>query len=204
MTQSLREQKKQQVRENIVAAAMALLKSAGMDGFSANDIALKAGVGRATFFRYFESKEAALVVGFYEDRLQAMVKALEIAPAELGPMDTIIWLFQLLEAHQGPDEMRILQQGTVLNSFPSLRAKALEFQIGYESALSRAIAHRFADAHQGDLRPRLLAAAVLAVVRSVVDQWIEQGAQDELGALTRQALEQLSAGFPAQAGDHHD
>lgn len=197
MAQSLREQKKQQVRENIVTAAMALLKSKGMDGFSANDIAVKAGVGRATFFRYFESKEAALVVGFYEERLQAMVKALERAPPDLSPMDTIIWLFRLLEEGQGPEEIRILRQGTVLRSFPSLRAKALEFQIGYESAISQAIAHRFEDAHENDIRPGLLAAAVLAVVRSAVDQWIDQGAGGDLQGMVREGLEQLQAGFPA-------
>lgn len=197
MPQSLREQKKQQVRESIVSAAMSLLKSKGLDGFSANDIALKAGVGRATFFRYFESKEAALVVGFYEDRLQAMVKALELAPAELGPMDTVIWLFRLLEQNQGPEETRILMQGTVLRSFPSLRAKALEFQIGYESAISSAIAPRFSEPKQGDIRPGLLAAAVLAVVRSVVDQWIDQGAEPDLQSMVREALEHMKAGFPA-------
>ncbi|GEM_PF-1153564 len=194
---SLREQKKQQVRENIVAAAMGLLKSKGLDGFSANDIALKAGVGRATFFRYFESKEAALVVGFYEDRLQAMVKALELAPPELSPMDTIIWLFHLLEQGQGQDETRLLMQGTVLTSFPSLRAKALEFQISYESAISSAIAHRFKETRENDTRPGLLAAAVLAVVRSLVDQWIEQGAEGDVNAMLHEALEELKAGFPA-------
>lgn len=197
MPQSLREQKKQQVRENIVAAAMGLLKSQGMDGFSANDIALKAGVGRATFFRYFESKEAALVVGFYEDQLTAMVRALEQAPPELSPMDTMLWLFRLLEQSQSPDTMEILKQGTVLRSFPSLRAKALEFQQGYEAAVSNAIAHRFNNLKQGDMRPGLLAAAVLVVVRSVVDQWIDQGAKGNLPAMTLQGLEQLKAGFPA-------
>lgn len=197
MAQSLREQKKQQVRENIVTAAMSLLKSKGVAGFSANDIALEAGVGRATFFRYFESKEAALVVGFYEDQLSAMVKALELAPAELAPMDTMLWLFRLLEESQGADEIEILKQGTVLRSFPSLRAKALEFQISYESAISQAIAHRFKKLDENDIRPGLLAAAVLVVVRAVVDQWIDQGAQGDLQAMTRQGLEQLKAGFPA-------
>lgn len=197
MTQSLREQKKQQVRENIVKAAMTLLKTKGLDGFSANDIALKAGVGRATFFRYFESKEAALVVGFYEDQLTAMVQALKQAPAELSPVDTLIWLFELLRQSQGPDEMELVRQGTVLTSFPSLRAKALEFQIGYESAVSSAIAHRFHDLKQNDMRPGLLAAAALALVRSVVDQWIEQGGEGDVQAMLREGLEQLKAGFPA-------
>ena len=197
MAQSLREQKKLQVRERIVTAAMWLLKSKGLDGFSANDIALRAGVGRATFFRYFESKEAALVVGFYEDQLTAMVKALEQAPPELAPMDTMLWLFRLLEANQGADEIEILKQGTVLRSFPSLRAKALEFQISYESAVSAAIAHRFENLQEGDIRPGLLAAAVLVVVRSVVDQWIDQGAQGDLPAMTIEALEHLKSGFPA-------
>lgn len=197
MAQSLREQKKQQVRERIVAAAMSLLKSKGLEGFSANDIALKAGVGRATFFRYFESKEAALVVGFYEDQLTAMVKALEMAPPELEPMETMIWLFRLLQQQQGPDQLEILKQGTVLRSFPSLRAKALEFQISYESAVSEAIAHRFRNRKEHDMRPGLLAAAVLVVVRSVVDQWIDQGAEEDLPGLTIQALEYLKAGFPA-------
>lgn len=197
MAQSLREQKKQQVRENIVAAATALLKSKGLEGFSANDIALKAGVGRATFFRYFESKEAALVSGFYEDQLSAMVKALELAPAELSPVDTIIWLFQLLEQSQGPDDLEILKQGTLLRSFPSLRAKAMEFQIGYESAVSDAIAHRFNNLCENDIRPGLLATAALSVVRSVIDQWIDQGAEGNVQDMLGEALEYLKAGFPA-------
>jgi AcrR family transcriptional regulator len=197
MAQSLREEKKRQVRERIVEAASTLLKAKGLEGFSANDIAVKAGVGRATFFRYFESKEAALVVGFYEDQLTATVKTLALAPAELGPMDTLIWLFQMLEEGQGPDEMQIIKQGTVLRSFPSLRAKALEFQIGYEAAVSQAIAHRFSESYKGDPRPGLLAAAVLAMVRSVVDQWIDQGATDSLQDRLQDALELMKTGFPA-------
>ncbi len=197
MAQSLREQKKQQVRESIVEAATSLLKSKGLDGFSANDIALKAGVGRATFFRYFESKEAALVTGFYEDQLTAMVKALEIAPADLSPVDTLIWLFKLLEESQGPDNIEILKQGTLLRSFPSLRAKAMEFQVGYESAVSNAIAHRFNDLRENDIRPGLLATAALTVVRSAIDQWIDQGAEGDVQSMVQDALAFLKAGFPA-------
>jgi len=193
---SLRERNKQQLRERLVEAAMALMRERGAEGMSADDIAARAGVGRATFFRYFESREAVLSVGFYEKRLQALVEALGHAPAELGPVDTLIWTFRRLESVAVQERDLLLLQGEALKASSSLRARAMELQAGYEAALSAAVAPRFRRLRRGDPRPALLAAAVLAVVRAAVEQWAAAGGAPDLARQVRRGLEQLKAGFP--------
>src|SRR3546814_7964558 len=80
---ALRERNKVRIRTQIVEAAMALLSENETADFSADDIAIRAEVGRATFFRYFDSKEAALVAAFYEQRLFALVDRSEEHTSEL-------------------------------------------------------------------------------------------------------------------------
>ncbi|MDR3418650.1 MAG: TetR family transcriptional regulator [Nevskia sp.] len=192
---SLRERNKRQVRERIVEAAMALMRERGAKAISADDIAARAGVGRATFFRYFESREAALSVGFYEKRLTALVEALAHAPPGLGPIDTLIWTFRKLEPAATAERDLLLLQGQALNASSSLRAKAVELQTGYEAALSNAVAPRFKRLRKDDPRPAILAAAVLAVVRAAVERWVAAGGEPDLARLVRRGLAELKTGF---------
>jgi AcrR family transcriptional regulator len=49
----------------------------------------RAGVGRATFFRYYESKELAIASGLSDVAVYVMVGALRELPAELGPLEAV-------------------------------------------------------------------------------------------------------------------
>src|SRR5690349_3750322 len=89
--ESLRDRKRQLLRRRIVDTAIQLVSSRGLQNVTADEIAAEAEVGRATFFRYFDSKEAAVIVGFYEQRLTELVQALNEAPVNLGPMDAVAW-----------------------------------------------------------------------------------------------------------------
>jgi AcrR family transcriptional regulator len=197
---SIRDKNKLRIRSRIVEAAMTLVARRGLDGVSPDDIAATAEVGRATFFRYFDSKEAAVVVGFYEKRLEALVDRLRAAPAELGPMEAVIHAYRQLDISWKQQADWIRMQADLGSESPSLKAKAMSYQAQYEAAIAEAISVRYRRLAAKDPRPRLLAASSLAVVRTCIDHWSATGAKGNLPKLVREGLRQLSAGFSEHDG----
>lgn len=197
---SLRDKNKLRLRTRIVEAALALVAKHGLDGVSPDDIAATAEVGRSTFFRYFDSKEAAVVVGFYEKRLEALVERLRAAPAELGPMEAIIHAYRQLDLSWKKQADWIRMQADLASESPSLKAKAMEYQAQYEEAIAEAISVRYHKLTAQDPRPRLLAASTLAIVRTCIDHWSSTGARGDLPKLVREGLRQLSSGFSEHDG----
>lgn len=193
---SLRAQKKQQVRRRIIDTTLALMRERDYADISPDEIAVRAEVGRATFFRYFESKEAAAVTGFYEQRLHDLVDVLARAPAGLGPVDLIVWAFgQLVEADYRERREQVLLLAQALVRAPALRAKAMDYQSHYERALVEAIERCCAVPRGEEWQVPLLAAAAVAVMRTVVEHWAAAGARAALPTLARRGLEQLKLGF---------
>lgn len=201
---SLRDRHKQRVRQRIVHAALALVGTRGLAGVTADDIAAGAEVGRATFFRYFDSKEAAVIVGFYEQRLQALVEVLAAAPVGLGPMDAVIWTFRTLGSSADRQLKLVRLHARMVTSSPVLRARAFEFHSRYEQAIARAVAPRFGRLRDGDPRPQLLAAAALAVVQASIEQWAASRDNPDLTALVLAGLEHLKSGFSPRADRPRD
>ncbi|MFA5940455.1 MAG: TetR family transcriptional regulator [Sinimarinibacterium sp.] len=198
---SLREKNRLRTRGQIVDAATALLGERELASFTADDVAARAEVGRATFFRYFDSKEAAVVVAFYEQRLSALIDALNAAPTTLSAVDAIIWTFGRLEANFAKQRSMIRLQSRMLSSSPALRAKALEFQASYAQALADALAPRYTRLGPHDLRPRLLAITTLMVVTTVIDYWSDGNSTLNLPQLVIASLEQMKDGFSDDASD---
>jgi AcrR family transcriptional regulator len=192
---SLRDRNKQQLRQRIVDAAARLVAADGLDAVTADAIAAEAQVGRATFFRYFDSKESAVIVGFYEQRLTALVGVLAQAPAALGPMDAVIWTFRQLGARPDRNLRLVRLHARMVTTSPALRARAFEFHARYEQAIASAIAGRFRDARPGDPRPRLLAVAALAVIQASIEDWAAGNDRTDPAELVLPALEHLKAGF---------
>ncbi|WP_372508675.1 TetR/AcrR family transcriptional regulator [Mycobacterium palustre] len=64
MSQSLRLDKRQRTRERLAVTAARLVMSDGLAATPIDRIARNADGGRATFFRYFDSKEYAVAEGF--------------------------------------------------------------------------------------------------------------------------------------------
>lgn len=200
---SLREKNKLRIRGQIVAAATALLGKRDLATFTADDLAATAEVGRATFFRYFDSKEAAVVVAFYEQRLSALIDALNTAPDALNAVDAIIWTFSRLESNFAKQRSMIQLQSRMLSASPTLRAKALEFQTSYSQALADALSPRFKHLGPHDLRPRLLAITTLMVVTTVIDYWSDGNSTLNLPQLVVASLEQMKSGFSDDVGKVH-
>ena len=84
--------------ERIAAAAARLVMENGLTGATTDRIAAEAGVARATFFRYFESKEYAVAEGFTAMWIAAITDALRRQPPELSATDALAAAFRELAA----------------------------------------------------------------------------------------------------------
>ena len=80
MSDGLRVRKRQRTRERIATAAAQLVSANGLSTTTADQIAEEADVARATFFRYFESKEYAVAEGFTATWIAAITDALRRQP----------------------------------------------------------------------------------------------------------------------------
>src|SRR3974390_2681813 len=86
-TVPLRERNKARARAEIAEAALQLFFDRGFEGVTVDEIVNAAGVSRRTFFRYFETKEDALLADYPELNAQ-LTDALE-ATVPSSAMDGI-------------------------------------------------------------------------------------------------------------------
>src|SRR5258707_15804949 len=76
----LRARKRQQTRERLTRAAMALFLERGFEATTLDDIAAAADISRRSFFHYFASKED-VVFAWQEELSAALVAAVAVRPA---------------------------------------------------------------------------------------------------------------------------
>src|SRR6478609_11407912 len=93
---SLAERKRTATRQRVAAAAAELVASVGLAGATVDRIADAAAIGRATFFRYFNSKEDAVAEGVNALWLQRITTALAHQPADLSATDAVVGAFREL------------------------------------------------------------------------------------------------------------
>src|SRR5258708_13374749 len=76
----LRLRKRQQTRERLTRAAMALFLERGFEATTLDDIAVAADISRRSFFHYFASKED-VVFAWHEESTVALIAAVAARPA---------------------------------------------------------------------------------------------------------------------------
>jgi len=135
-----RDAEKAERREAILAAAGALLRATGFEGFSMSVLARKTGIAKGTLYLYFETREEVLLA-LYVERLAAWARALAAG----------------LHEGMGDDAFVALFQATALAdpSFLALRAR-LESVIEHNVSLERLVeAKRAMRDLVGELAPRV-------------------------------------------------
>ncbi len=169
------ERKRTATRQRIAAAAAQLVAGRGLAGTTVDHIAEAAGIGRATFFRYFSSKEDAVAEGMNAHWLNRITAALAAQPAQLGAAEAVAGAFGELARGFADIEDQVRELATLTRSSEALDAWTLHVYVRYELAIADLVAPRIPRSAPQDPRPRLIGALAMATVRIALDDWLSHG-----------------------------
>ena len=185
--QGLRERKKVQTREALVNAARDLFLERGFDSVTVDEIAQVANVSRRTFFRYFPTKEAAAFPNreLWLEEFNALTAQRAGETAYQTVRRALLSMAHAFMSHR--DAM--VSQHRIANAATSL--------IAYQRDVDRVWADVIAEAlrsEHGGRESRLIAAAMMGVIRATLDEWFAQGALGDLLQMGTEALELVERG----------
>lgn len=187
----LRERKRAETQARIAEAAARLATERGIAATTVDEIAAEAGIGRATFFRHFDSKELAVATGLSAVGVHVLSDVLAGVPADLGPLAAIRAAYAVLGEHFEPQRRMFLEQALLSRSSTVMFAWTLHLYVDWETAIAAAVAPRFRDLAPGDPRPRMLGAMTMAAARLACDVWVADGGSGDLPALIEEHLAAL-------------
>lgn len=147
----------------------------GLAAATTDRIAAEADVARATFFRYFESKDYAVAEGFTALWIAAITDALRSQPPELSVNEALSAAFRELTPGFDAVENQIAEIERQTRDSLTLRAWTLLCYLNFETAIAEVIAPRLPDLTVDDPRPRLIGALAMAAVRISIDDWLRDG-----------------------------
>jgi AcrR family transcriptional regulator len=167
----LRERKKQQTRQLLTDTARRLFAERGFENVSVSEIARVADVSEATVFNYFPTKEDLVYSG-----LEQFENALLAAVRERPAGETVIDAFGrfILEPRgffAAPDDRtarELLGVGRMIAASPALLAREEQIFARYTRALAGLIGDEVR-AGEGDIRPYVVANALIGVHRALID-----------------------------------
>lgn len=167
--------KQKATRARIAAAAAQSVAENGLAGATIEQIAQAAEIGRATFFRYFSSKEDAVAEGLTTRWLDLITAAIAGRPADLSATEAVVEAFESLgdgfEAISG----QVRELAALTRSSPVLSAWTLQIYLRYEAAIADLVAPRLGNLAADDPRPRLVGALAMASIRIALDDWLLHG-----------------------------
>ncbi|TVS84697.1 TetR family transcriptional regulator [Mycobacterium helveticum] len=169
------ERRRTAMRERIAATAAELVAGRGLAGTTVDHIAGAADIGRATFFRYFNSKEDAVAEGMNAHWLNRITAALAAQPAQLGAAEAVVGAFGELARGFADIEAQVRELAMLTRSSETLDAWTLHVYVRYERAIAELVAPRIPLLEPQDPRPRLIGALAMATVRIALDDWLRHG-----------------------------
>jgi AcrR family transcriptional regulator len=186
------ERRRTATRRRIATAAAKLVGDVGLAGATVDRIADTADIGRATFFRYFNSKEDAVAEGMNAHWLDRITTALAAQPVHLTAAEAVVKAFGDLGDGFAEIEQQVHELATLTRSSETLDAWTLRVYVRYESAIAELIAPRVPGLTPQDPRPRLIGALAMATVRLALDDWLSHGGS--LPERVQRGLAALSVG----------
>ncbi|WP_243794965.1 TetR family transcriptional regulator [Saccharopolyspora gloriosae] len=157
--------------------AVDLMQRHGYDHVSVQTIVEAAGIGRTTFFRYFQSKPGVIWYAF-DDTIEALGARLGEAPPDTDQLD------EVLRAVVASTRSAVLSSGVWLERFelldtsPDLRAGAYEHWERWKQVIARWLAERVGSSPE-DVAPVAIASACQGVFVAELRNWVNGGDSDE-------------------------
>lgn len=169
-----------------------LFTERGFDATTVDDIATAAGIGRRTFFRYFDSKND-LPWGDFETHLDQMRWDLRRLGSDLPLMDALrvaVVEFNRISPDEIPNHRRRMH---LLLTVPALYAHSTLRYKGWRDVVAEYVAARLGverDTHV----PNAVAWAMLGIALSAYEQWL-RGDGEDLTEILDSSLRMLASGF---------
>jgi AcrR family transcriptional regulator len=185
----LRERKRQQTRERLTRAAMALFLDRGFEATTLDDIVAAADISRRSFFHYFVSKED-VVFAWHEENTAALVAAVAARPAGESLLAVAENAIAAMVRQLEPGEA--LAMAKLKRDNPALQARD---QVKYEKlerALAEALARR-AGRKTERLQARLVAMIATGAMRIGGELWATEGAREKPEALLKRTFAAIRA-----------
>lgn len=192
----LRQRKKLERRHAIEAAALDLFERHGFEETTIGDIAAVVGISPRTFFYYFETKED-VVLADYARRQTRIIGELTGRPDDETPWTSLKASFLAVASDYETEREQLLRRGIIMATNPSVFARSLQLQAGWEDSLAHALTERMSTSEDVSTTPRLLAASALVAMRSSLRHWLKTGATDPLPRLVGECFDKLSSGLGA-------
>ena len=195
----LRERKKAAARANVLEVAHRLFHADGFDATTIEQICAEALISKRSFFRYFRDKES-LVFPNRDERLSVFVEFLSANQDVDNPFDGLRLATQVFGAKYNRNNKRLRDQQAVIHSSLALLSREREIDQDWQKAIANAFSARAGQSPESDLWSRVLAGAIMGVVRSTMTFWFDRDCKDDLTELGLDALDHLERGFPHRAG----
>jgi len=194
----LRERKKERTRALILEAATRLFLAKGFEHTTVEEIAEAAEVSRSTFFRYFPAKELA-VFPYNQQRVdQFRVEFLRRVPGESAFAALCRAVLAMARTFQAARQEQ-LDQAEIVRASPFLLGRRFQIEEAWEDALAEGIRDRLSDLPQVGHQARMVAAALLGMVRTTLADWTRGGCRAELRELAQGFFPLLERGLDGWA-----
>ena len=189
----LRARKKRERRGCIEDAAIDLFEKHGFDATTIEHVAAAADIAPRTFFYYFPTKED-VVLADYATRLERIIAELGQRPDTEVPWAALRASFLVVAADYEARRDDLIRRFTIMAANPSVFARSLQLQAGWEDALIDVLNQR-SHSPTENIEARLLASASLACMRSSLQHWIITGHRTALPELIDGCFAQLADGL---------
>jgi AcrR family transcriptional regulator len=164
------------VRDAIWEAAMDLIAEKGYDETTVEDIAVKAGVSRRSFFRYFSSKSDLMaynIIGY----AALLAKTIDECPSRFSLPEVFRHTIRHA-AQQCVSNSRARKVMAIAAKYPAAReahqTRAAELQDRVREAYLRRLKKRSKE----NLTPAVLAALTISILNIVFESWFAQSDSD--------------------------
>lgn len=181
----MRERQRERILQEIREASFALLSERG-DEVSVSDIVKRAGVSERTFYRYFPTREDALL-GWIDESAQVVHARLRDHPHghTVGAVLEEALAAANVATMQSPASWNALR---VVFSSPKLFSAYAERQRRWESEVAIVIAERLGTSVESDSRPGVWSAMAFAIATKVSYDYVMAGKRRGFEAKLREAF----------------
>lgn len=177
------------MRAQISQIALELCLEAGYDGATVEQICAAAEISRTTFFRYFTSKDDALL-GDVDSIGVELLEALQERPDDEPVWRSLRHALGALSRSYASDPERSRQLITLMDSTPSLAATHLGKHARWSPLLRPEVSRRLQidPDDRSDPRPHALISSALSCADAALAAWSFQDTPDTIDELLARAM----------------